>query len=301
MTRHCNIAAGGSLIERAAEVYDFTAALRRAERHAPTVPVFDEAPEPVAVAPESEPAPAPVRGEGAFIDRAALAAQGFIDPDAPVGELAEEFRIVKRQLLLDIAAAQAPEDRFVLVCSANANEGKTFCAINLALSLAGEQGAEVLLVDGDFAKPEILSILGIEPAPGLIDAIADPRLDVNDFVVTTDIPGLSVLAAGRRADTVTELLAGQRAAEVLAALAAAAPRRIVIFDSPPALAASPASVLAQHAGQAVLVVHADRTTEADLRQAASLLSGCANLRLLLNGAAPALSGRKFGSYYGHGQ
>ena len=288
MTRHSPMAAGGSLIERAAEIYDFSAALRRA---APEhLPQIEE--EPVA---EQVSASAP-RDAQLFVDRAALAAQGFIDPDAPVGPLAEEFRIVKRQLLSGIG--EDARSRTVLVCSAQANEGKTFCALNLALSLAAEKGGEVLLVDGDFAKPEIVSILGGEAGPGLIDAIVDPRIDINDLVITTDIEGLSVLPAGRSVANVTELLASTRFAEILRALAAGSERRIILFDSPPVLAASPASVLAGSVGQAVLVVRADRTVEADLRQALGLLSACADVRLLLNAAAPALSGRRFGTYYG---
>jgi Mrp family chromosome partitioning ATPase len=75
----------------------------------------------------------------------------------------------------------------------------------------------------------------------------------------------------------------------------------VIFDSPPALAASSASVLASHAGQILMVVRADQTAEADLREALDLLSACPHVSLLLNGAGFAASGRRFGSYYGYGQ
>jgi hypothetical protein len=67
------------------------------------------------------------------------------------------------------------------------------------------------------------------------------------------------------------------------------------------LLASPASVLASHAGQLLLVVRADQTTESDLRETATLLSACSNIRLLLNGAGFAATGRRFGSYYGYGQ
>ena len=50
-----------------------------------------------------------------------------------------------------------PEEkrRSVLISSAQPKEGKSFCAVNLALSLAGERELEVLLVDGDFSKPDV--------------------------------------------------------------------------------------------------------------------------------------------------
>jgi Mrp family chromosome partitioning ATPase len=97
------------------------------------------------------------------------------------------------------------------------------------------------------------------------------------------------------------LLASQRTRKVLDALTAHHPKRIVIFDSPPALMASPASILAGKVGQIVMVVRADKTTEAELREAIGLLSGCDNISLMLNGTGFTASGRRFGTYYGFGQ
>ncbi len=238
------------------------------------------------------------------VDRDGLREAGFIVPDATATGLAEEFRIIKRQLLLGVCSdtiVDADKRQTILVCSARSDEGKTFSAVNLALSLASEKDREVLLVDGDFVKPEILSILGLEAGPGLIDAIADPTINAENYVIQTDIEGLAVLPAGRRENEVTELLASERTREVLAGLVRRRPRRIVIFDSPPALMASPASVLATHVGQVMMVVRADQTTEADLRDAIALLSGCSHVSLVLNGAGAAATGRRFGSYYGYGE
>lgn len=289
----------GSLLERAAEVYDFGTG----RRLAPAAVVTPS--EPQALAPEVKPsapprAPTSPKPGQAIVDREALEQGGFIVPDSVATGLAEEFRLIKRQLLQGMNDAGIAEEkrRTILVCSSQPDEGKTFCALNLALSLATEREMEVLLVDGDFNKPEILSILGIEGEAGLIDALADRSADPEAFVIPTDVPGLSVLPAGQQANNVTELLASTRAGDVLAALTARRPNRVVIFDSPPVLMASPAAVLAGKVGQAVLVVRADRTTEADLREAVGLLSGCRHLSLLLNGTGFAATGRRFGSYYG---
>jgi exopolysaccharide/PEP-CTERM locus tyrosine autokinase len=293
-----------SLVERAAEVYDFAAALRAP---APVEAVPERA---LPVEPVAPPRPAPERavprrggGAVAAIDRAALAESGYIVPDAAVTGLAEEFRLIKRTLLAGVERrVSLPEEkrRSVLVTSAQSGDGKSFCAINLALSLAGEREVKVLLVDGDFAKPEMLSILGIEDRPGLVDALADPDADPEDFVVRTDVPGLSVMPAGAKANDVPELLASERTRAVLARLAAADPRRIILFDSSPALVASPAAVLAGCVGQALVVVRADRTTEADLRETIGLLSPCDHVGLILNAAGVAVTGRKYGSYEGYG-
>lgn len=311
MNKHSSLRAE-SLLERAAEIYDFGADLRRRPAVTPASgTVSDEWVEPEAAA-TPEPSPPqpimPTRGGQAKVDRENLRALGFIVPEAPVGGLAEEFRIVKRQLLAAMKGdAGLPEDkrRTILISSAQPGEGKTYCAINLALSLAAERDVEVLLVDGDFNKPEIFTLLGLKAGAGLIDAIADSRAesatDVERYVVSTDIPGLSLLAPGRAANNATELLASDRTRAVLSALVGNRPRRIILFDSPPALMASPAAVLATHVGQLVMVVRADQTTETDLREATTLLSGCDTISLLLNGEAFVASGRRFGSYYGYGQ
>ena len=87
----------------------------------------------------------------ARIDRAMLAEKGMLVPGAPIGALAEEFRLVKRQLLLNARAIAAgplgERARTILVGSGKPGDGKTFCAINLAISLAAERDVEVLLID----------------------------------------------------------------------------------------------------------------------------------------------------------
>jgi len=227
-----------------------------------------------------------------------LRENGFLLPDAPVTALAEEFRIVKRQLLLEAAAND--RSRLIMVASAAPDEGKTFCAVNLALSIAAERDTEVLLVDADFAKPEILSTLGLAGDKGLMDAIVDRTLDVESCVIRTNIPSLSVLPAGKAYNDASELLASERMQEVLDRLLTSHSSRVVIFDTPPALAASAASELALHVGQVLMVVRADTTTETGLRDAIGLLNGCDQIRLLLNRVRFAPGGPRFGAYYGYG-
>lgn len=292
----------GSLLERAATVYDFNAAFRGRPGE-----WQDETP---AAMPAVEPAPpvaAPVHSFAAAhprttlsLDRALLAEQGLLVPGAAVSALAEEFRLIKRQLLLNarqVAPVLGDRARTVLVCSANPGDGKTQCAINLALSLAAERDTQVLLVDGDFGKPDVMKRLGHAEGPGLLDALADPALPVEDLIVATDVPQLSLLRAGTRTNQDTELLASGETARVLDAMLAADPRRLILFDSPPALAASPAATLAQRVGQVLLVVRADKTTDSDLREAVGLLDGCETISLVLNAVTFNPGGRRFGSYY----
>ncbi|UUL83234.1 AAA family ATPase [Sphingomonas qomolangmaensis] len=295
----------GTLLERAAKLYDYaplpplepaTAPPRRAEM--PPAPAFDPEPSGFTEA-EHYPAFVPDR-RFAAIDPVALGDKGLLVPGAPVTPLAEEYRLVKRQLLANARGIAGDQARAILVCSAKPGDGKTFTAINLALSLAAEKDVEILLVDADIAKPDVLQTLGIDEGPGLLDAIGDPQVAIEGCIVETDVANLTVLPAGTRGHADTELLASARARTLIEGLVAADPRRIVVFDSPPALAASPAGVLATLVGQVVVVVRADRTSEADLRDAVAALDGCEHVQLILNGVTLRPGGPRLGDYYGYG-
>lgn len=298
-----------SMLERAAEIFHFDEAIKGTGLPPLDIPAELIPPEP---RPKAEPAPEaettgapPARnwtGPVQPLDREGMAQAGYLVPGGPVGGVGEEFRIIKRELLARIRGNRQqpaiPKGNVILVTSAHPGEGKTYCAVNLAISLAAESDIEVLLVDADFAQPGIAAALGLVPGKGLMDALADPALAVEDLVIRTDLPSLCVLPAGESSHLDTEYLASSRTEALIASLVAGRPERVVLFDSPPLLAASPAAVLAAHVGQTVLVVRADRTTETALRDAADLLNGCANIQLLLNGVKFSASGRRFGSYYG---
>lgn len=298
------------LLERASDMFDFGGALKGQGLPPLTVPpelippppVFTPAP----VAPLSAPGIAPRpraadwTGPVQKLDRDVLGENGFIVPGAPITGLAEEFRIIKRELQAGLRSEGSPHEdgRVVLVASAHPGDGKTFCAVNLALSLAAESNIEVLLVDGDVAKPDAPRVLGLDAGKGLLDVLADPALRVEDYVIRTDVPGLSVLPAGTGTTRDGEFLASAQMDSVIASLVSGRPERIVIIDSAPLLAASAASILAAHVDLTLLVVRADRTSETALRDAAELLNGCRNVQLMLNGVKFSASGRRFGTYYG---
>lgn len=232
------------------------------------------------------------------IDRAVISANGLIDPEGNVGALAEEYRIIKRQLLR--ASTTLQHGRRVVVTSSQPDEGKTFSTINLALSLAAEKDVSVLLIDGDFARQDVPKKMGLTPGRGLLDVLADPSIDLASCVIPTDIPRLAVLPSGNANDHETELLSSARMADLLDRLDADAPDRIILFDSMPLLAASSTGVVAQHCGQVLVVVRADVTREAALRDAIGLIGQHSGISLLLNRVRFTPEGRRFGSYYGEG-
>jgi receptor protein-tyrosine kinase len=312
-----------SLLERAAQRLDTGAAAAPPVRPAaapaaPPRPVIEPAapaiPRASVLAPESatrprKPAPSAESADALRtsrrdeIDLEALREQGFILPDSPTTVIAEEFRIIKRQLLMN-AMARGPNairnGNLILVCSSQPNEGKTFCAINLALSIASERDLTVMLIDADFAKPEILSTLGLEGGKGLLDLIIDPELDLADCLIRTNIENFTVLPAGRQHNLTTELLASERMGQIVEDIAKRYPDRIIVIDSPPVLASSAAPVLAMHVGQTVYVVEAETTRESEIREGLGMLGSCGNIQLLLNKSRYQPGGRRYGTYYGYG-
>jgi Mrp family chromosome partitioning ATPase len=293
-----------SLIERAGDAFGLDRlGSAGAPKDLPEPP--RQAPEPPATEPARASAPAaaarprqPVAlsGPQQAVDRECLRREGLIVPEDPVTGQLEEFRIVKRELLAEMRGGTDPLARRILVCSPHPGEGKTYCATNLAIALAAERDMEVVLVDADVVKPSVTRRLGIEGGPGLMDVLADPALQPEACVISTDIEGLFVLPAGGSSVRDAEYLTSNRTVEVLDRLTQGAPNRILVFDTPPALAASPAAELAGHVGQALLVVRADETSRAALEDAQQLLSACPDIKLLLNAARYSPSGRRFGDY-----
>lgn len=220
----------------------------------------------------------------------------------PFGErthIAEEFRLIKRPLLLN-AFEKGPNairnGNVIMVASSRSGEGKTFMAVNLAMSIASERDLTVLLIDADVAKPDIPNVLGFEADLGLVDLIADDQIDVSDVIVRTNIENLSVMPAGRPHHLATELLASERMGDLVSELSLRYPERVVIMDSPPALLSSVAGVLALNVGQTLFVVEAERTSQTAVDSAIGLVSACKNINLLLNKSRPLGGGERFGSY-----
>jgi protein-tyrosine kinase len=220
------------------------------------------------------------------VDRNRLRGLNLIAPDGERTPLAESFRRIKRQILANIAKPKpgAPPANLVLVTSALPRDGKTFCAINLAISMAMERDRTVLLVDADVARPSIPSALGLHAEAGLMEVLLDRGVDLGHVLWKTDIGGLTVLPAGKAHKHATEFLASDAMRELLTDLAERQPDRIIVFDSPPLLAASEASALASHVGQIVVVVEAGKTSEAALKRALGRIDPSRVAGLVLNKA-----------------
>ena len=247
-------------------------------------------------------APAAVHSLRVTIDKDKLLHEGVLSRQAQLHQQASEYRNIKRQLLQalrDGGTSIKDSDRILMIASAIAGEGKTFTAINLAMSLARELDYSVLLIDADFAKPNTSRLLGVEAASGLLDAARRDDIDPESLVVDTDIPGLSLLPAGSMVANATEYLTSVRMHEILARLVSV-PNRIILMDSPPLLMTTESAALAQLAGRVLLVVRAESTPHRAVLDALDLLGDSVNVGLILNQTTHApLQGYYYGyNYYG---
>ncbi len=254
------------------------------------------------------------------LDLMSLAEQGYLVPGAARSVLVDEFRGIKQPLLKNARAqaqaqagmaqvgtqggAQTPPQgtpthhaNLIMVTSALAGEGKTFCAVNLALSIASEVDASVLLVDADVLRPSVMSRLGVQGHhKGLLDLLSDTTLELPELILKTNIPKLSVLPAGAPTSHSTELLASDALRELLHEIATRYPERIVIFDSPPLLSTTESRVLAARMGRIIMVVNAEHTQTLDLAQAYTALEHCAVVLSVLNRSNTDSEHRHYGSY-----
>jgi len=239
------------------------------------------------------------------IDQAWLTSHNIVAPGTKQTPMEDGFRRIKRHILKNIYNPPDTErphaaPNLVMITSALPGEGKTFCAINLAISIAMELDHTVLLVDSDTVRPSVLSALGLKrDLPGLMDVLADRTIGIDDVMHRTSIEKLSILPAGTPHRYATEMLASETMHALVRELAGRYEDRIVIFDSPPLLVTSEAAVLATHMSQVVLVVAAGQTTESALSDSLRRLEGCRQVGLLLNKGQDASHGYGYGYGYGY--
>ena len=144
------------------------------------------------------------------LDLARMRELGMVTAAAGRTPLLEDFRIIKRPLLQRAFTERAQGDNpgnLIMVTSSLPGEGKTYTAINLAMSIAMELDHTVLLVDADVARPSVLRTLGLPNQRGLMDILVDDKLDMADVMLRTNVDTLSILPAGTSTPRATELLA----------------------------------------------------------------------------------------------
>jgi len=173
----------------------------------------------------------------------------------------ESYRVLRTNI--HFATVDAPA-RTLMVTSANPGEGKSTTAANLAFAMAMD-GKKVLLVDTDLRRPSMHKMLNLKPVPGLTDVLLGHAALAPQEVM----PGLSVVTAGSTPPNPGELLNSRKFRTLVEDLMAQAD--VVIFDSPPVLAAADAVILASQMDGTILVVETGATKKGSARRTLQLL------------------------------
>jgi len=236
------------------------------------------------------------------VDVTELKAQGLHPQDNDTELVAQEFRRIKRPVLntaFTIAGAGEADANVIMMASALPKSGKTFCSVNLAMSIARERDVGAVIVDADVLKPNISRAFELEDRVGLIDYLLDSSVMLDDILVGTDLYDIVVVPAGRQHEEATELLASRRMQELIHALSQRYYARAIVVDTPPLLLTNEAHVLAENMGQIVMVVEAGESSQESTIQAISSLDRSKPINAILNKARSVSFGGYGGGEYGY--
>lgn len=244
----------------------------------------------------------PQSGERISFSNRTLANGGDLVTEAAQHTIFEQFRRLKRPVLQVACGPLAtPGMNVLLVTSPLADVGKTFVSTNLAHMLALEKDSHVLLIDTDIAHHSLTSRLQLDDRPGFYDVIGEHALPLGEAVLETDVPGLSLLPAGKHAPDSLERLHSSRCRQFFDELVADRRYSMVVLDSPPLLQCRDGPALLTFAGQTLMVVAAGTTPKSSITAAMELLDRNKPVGLILNRAPGSLVRGHYGySYYAYG-
>jgi protein-tyrosine kinase len=199
-----------------------------------------------------------------------LEKKGFVSTNPQRQLINEEFRAIKRKLLDNAfgpLSKSLKNSNIIMVTSSRHGEGKTFTAINLALSIALEKDKTVLLVDADVIRPSMMKTLELERKQGLMEYLLGGNQDISEVMYKTNLDNLRIIPAGQSHHLSTELLASEKMFEAVEEFVNRYTDRVVIIDTPPLLGINETAILANLAGQALVVTQESKTKLVDVEEA----------------------------------
>lgn len=236
------------------------------------------------------------------IDLDMLAKKGFVSTNSDRQVINEEYRVIKRKLLDNAfgpLSKSLNNSNVIIVTSSRQGEGKTFTAINLALSIALEQDKTVLLVDADVLRPNIMRTLELKNEQGLMEYLLGDKENIAEVMCRTNLDNLRIISAGKSHHLSAELLASERMFDAVEEFANRYPDRIVIVDTPPLLGINETAILANLAGQALVVTEEFKTKLFDVENAVKHLNPEMAIGFVVNKTEQVnLEGGGYGYYYG---
>jgi protein-tyrosine kinase len=213
-------------------------------------------------------------------------------PEEFVRRQQDEYRSIRREIIAASRERLGPGDStvgpIVVVTSALPGDGKSYTALNLALSIAGEDVHDVLLIDADTIKRTISIACGVDGRPGLIELLGRPEASFFEYACPTNFRRLRILPSGKRRENATDLFGAERIVPLFDSIRTALAGHIVVIDTPPILLSSETPSMTDAAGQVVLVVRAGHTLQDSVKDAVSRIRQSVPVGVLLNGWSPVL-------------
>jgi tyrosine-protein kinase Etk/Wzc len=169
----------------------------------------------------------------------------------------EALREVRTAMARDLAHTR---NNIVMVTGPTTSAGKSFVAANLA-TLHAEAGARVALIDGDMRRGHLAAFFSQSNRGGLSEVLAE-RMPLRDVLRQVGIEGVTFMSCGARPENPAALLTRPRFREVLQRLSNHFD--LVIVDTPPFLAVTDASIIANETGASLLVLRSGMQTEEEI-------------------------------------
>ena len=185
------------------------------------------------------------------------------------------------------------------VTSAAAGDGKTLTSVNLAGALAQSTDSRVLLIDADLRCGTVHELLRLGGGLGLVDAILDETLVLDDVVRQLTRFNLAVIPVGRTAVAPYELLKSPRFAGLLAT--ARAHYQYIVVDTPPVVLLPDARLIEQWIDGVLIVVAAHKTPRRLVEAALDVMSPDKMLGIVWNRGHHRAGDYGYGYYGNYGQ
>jgi len=204
----------------------------------------------------------------------------------------EQFKMLRTNLLFP-PSGKSP--RTIMITSAVPDEGKSFVAANLAISIAQSIQEYVLLIDCDIRRPCIHTQFGFDNVPGLSEHLANgPSL--SSFLLKTEVNKLSILPGGNPPHNPSELLSSQRMSKLLKEVKERYRDRYIVIDSPPPKLTAETSAISRQVDGILLVVEYGKTPRQMVSDLMEIMGKEKILGIILNKLD-----MRFSSYYGMGK
>ena len=210
------------------------------------------------------------------------------DDDDPAS--VEPFRVLHTNLNLALPSGKA---QALVLFSAGPGEGKSTTLHRLARTMAAG-GERVILIDSDLRRPTQHRLGAWRKEPGLAELLLGQA--TLDAVVQRGVaPGLDFIPSGGQAGFTLSLIYGNRLREIIAELRGRYDK--IVFDSPPIIGVSDASVLVSAVDAAVLLIQHRRNPQSMVQRARQIVEGVRTplVGVVLN-QVPASAGGDYGYY-----